>query len=188
MLGGIDPVIIFQFSRNVDESFVGPPEPSPIARIPVISQIPTVVDEPPIPIYLSESFTGIYIDTEDKNIDIQTETETRTDGQAPDVNQKGIANIVTVNLLAKKTSIYLAVLSVMSDVLFDKVTSKEYAVTYMHGPIIVFRGLLHSISLSQNSDNDLMSVKIEITKGSKNPTKASPIAAVPGSTGILPGG
>lgn len=188
MLGGLDPVIIFQFSRNVDSDFIGPPEPSPLARIPIISQIPTVVDEPPIPIYLSENFTGIFIDNEDKNIDIQTETETLSNGGTPDVNQKGIANIVTINLLAKKDSIYLALLSVMADVCYEKVTSKEYSITYLHGPIIVFRGLVHSIGLSQNADNDLMNVKIEITKGSKNPTKPSGVPTVPGFTGTIPGG
>lgn len=180
MLNGIDPIIIFQFSKLVTTD--GDP------LIPVALASPIVVDYPPIPIYLSETLTGIYIDSEDKNVDLQTETETLTNGEAPDTNQKGIGSTVSINLVAKKNSIGLTLLSAMIDLLFEKVTSKEYAITYLHGATTVFRGLLQSYSVNQNASSELMTIKIDLTRGTKQPTKPNQIVSVPGSTGTLPGG
>lgn len=180
MLNGLDPVLIFQFSK------LAPVAGATVAKIPVISSIPTVIDQPPIPIYLSEQATGIMIDVEDKNVDIETDTETKTDGSDPDVNQKGIANVVSVQLTAKKDSIGMTLLSSLIDYVYDKSTSKEYAITYLHGAITVFRGVLHSFSINQTADNDLLSVKIEISKGTKNPTKQPSTITVPGQVGPIP--
>lgn len=165
MLGGRDPVIIFQFSKLA--SIAG----STIAKIPLIAKIPTVIDQPPIPIYLSEEFTGLYIDSEDKNVDIETDTETASDGSSADVQQKGIATVIKVSMVAKKDSTAMMLLSAMIDLVFDKVTSKEYAITYLHGSTTVFRGVLHSYSINQTADNDLMRIEMQISKGTKKPTK-----------------
>jgi hypothetical protein len=183
MLGGIDPVIIFQFSKLADTGFG-----DFISKIPVISQIPTVIAQPPIPIYLSETLTGIYIDSEDKNVDIETETESLSDGSTPEVNQKAIGSVVSINLVAKKNSLGLTLLSAMIDLLYEKVTSKEYAITYLHGATTVFRGVLHSYSVNQNASNELLTIKIELSRGQKQPQKAAGIPSVPGVIGTLPGG
>ena len=188
MLGGLDPILIFQFARNVDPEFVGPVQPSVLSRIPIVSQVPTLVDMPPIPIYLSEELTGIFIDSEDKNVDITTDTETLSNGEAPDVNQKGIATTIAINLFAKKDSLGMSLLSAMIDQVFDKLTSKEYAITYLHGPITVFRGVLSSYSVNQNSENELLTIKLELTRGKKQPTKKPEVITVPGQVGALPGG
>jgi len=163
MLNGADPVIIFQFSK------LAPSVGGVISSIPVIADIPTLVEQPPIPIYLSQSLTGVYIESEDKDVDIETDTQTLSDGKTPDVNQKGIASGVTINLRAKKSSIGVALLSAMIDVIFDKVSSKEYAISYLNGATTVFRGVLQSYAVNQNSDNDLLSIKIQLSKGTKNP-------------------
>lgn len=183
MLGGIDPVIIFQFSKLADTGFG-----DFISKIPVISQIPTVIAQPPIPIYLSETLTGIYIDSEDKNVDIETETESLSDGSTPEVNQKAIGSVVSINLVAKKNSLGLTLLSAMIDLLYEKVTSKEYAITYLHGATTVFRGVLHSYSVNQNASNELLTIKIELSRGQKQPQKPAGIQSVPGVIGTLPGG
>lgn len=182
MLGGIDPVIIFQFSKLADTGFG-----DFISKIPVISQIPTVIAQPPIPIYLSETLTGIYIDSEDKNVDIETETESLSDGSTPEVNQKAIGSVVSINLVAKKNSLGLTLLSAMIDLLYEKVTSKEYAITYLHGATTVFRGVLHSYSVNQNASNELLTIKIELSRGQKQPQKPAGIQSVPGAIGTLPG-
>lgn len=182
MLGGSQPVVIFQFSKLA--SSVG----DSIAKIPVISQIPTLVEMPPVPIYLSEELTGLFIDSEDKSVDIDTDVETLSNGSDPNVNQKGISSIVKIQLKGKKDSIGLSLLSAMIDLLFDKVTSKEYAITYLHGATTVFRGVLHSYTAQQSSDNDLLIISMELSKGSKTPQKPPGIPAVPGQVGTLPGG
>lgn len=181
MLNGVDPIIIFQFSKLQGTGFA-----DQLAKIPVVSEIPTVIEQPPIPIYLSEELTGLYIETEDKNVDIETTVETLSNGEDPPVSQKGIGSSVTVNLVAKKDSLGLALLSAMIDIVFDKVTSKEYAITYLHGATTVFRGVLQSYQASQSSNNDLLSIQIELSKGEKQPQKPPAVPEVPKVSGATP--
>lgn len=182
MLGGLDPVIIFQFSK------LAPSVGSTLARIPVISSIPTVIDMPPIPVYLSEQLFNIVIGSEAKNVDIETDTETKTDGTPPDVNQKGIASSVEIHIEGKADSVALILLSSLIDTVFEKATSKEYSISYMHGATTIFRGLLHSYSVETIEGTDKLAVKVSISKGSKNPVKPPEVQPVPGFVGTLPGG
>jgi hypothetical protein len=188
MLGGLDPVLIFQFGKKVDPTFVGPVQPGFIARIPIVSNIPTVIDEPPIPIYLKEDLFNIVIDGESKNVDIDTTTETQTDGSPAVVTQKGVQSGITIEIEGKKDSVALILLSAMIDVAFDKVSSSEYSISYLHGPITVFRGLLNSFSSEIVPGTDKLSIKIGISRGKKNPTKPGAVLTVPGDPGLIPGG
>jgi len=184
MLGGIDPIIIFQFSKLKKTKWA-----DFLSKIPIISEIPTLLEQPPIPIYLSEKITGLYIESEDKNVDIETDTDTLTDGETPEVNQKGINSSVTINLVALKNSIGLSILSSSIDLIYEKVTSKEYAITYLNGPTTIFRGRLSGFSVNQNANNDLMNIRIELTRGFKQPQAPKEIGiTVPSFQGIIPGG
>jgi hypothetical protein len=180
MLAGIDPIIIFQFKK------LAPSLGAVLSKIPVVSDQKTLIEMPPIPIYLSEKLTGIYIESEDKIVDIETDTETLSDGKEPEVSQKGISSTIAINLVARKDSLGLALLSSMIDIAFDKATSQEYSITYLHGPIIVFRGLLQSYQANQNSSNELLSIKMEITKGGKSPVKVPDVPVVPRVQGVVP--
>lgn len=166
MLNGIDPVIIIQLSKlapNVGEFLK--------EKIPSSARVPTLLEQPPIPIYLSESLTGLFIDSEDKNVDINTDIETLSDGSQPEVNQKGIGSSVTVQLKGKRDSVGLILLSAVMDLVFEKVTSKEYSVTYMHGATTIFRGNVMGYQVNQNAGSDLLSVSLTISKGQKQPSK-----------------
>lgn len=168
MLNGIDPILIFQFKKQlIDLSSVG----DFISKIPVISEIPTLIEEPPIPVYLSESITGVFIESEDKSVDVNTDFETKTDGSEPDLNQKGASSVVSINLLARKDSLGVSLLAALIDLAFDKVTSNEYSVSYLHGPITVFRGKITQFVANQSPNNQLLSMKLEITRGEKQPQK-----------------
>lgn len=181
MLNGIDPVLIFQFSK------LAPSLGDTVAKIPIVSKIPSLIAMPPVPIYLSQTLTGLHIDTEEKSVDIQTTTETTTDGSSPQVDQKGIGSVVAINLVARKDAVGLSLLSGLIDRIFEKVTSKEYAISYLHGPIIIFGGLLHSYAVTQEAGSELLNIKIEISKGeSSTPTKADPLPKVPGFPGAQP--
>lgn len=182
MLGGLDPVIIFQFSKLA--SSVG----ATLSKIPVVASIPTVIDQPPIPIYLSEQLFNIVISGTGKQVDIETDTETLSNGQAPDVNQKGIQSSVEINIEGKQDSVALTLLSAMIDSVYEKVTSKEYAISFMYGATTIFRGVLHSYSAETVEGTDKLAIKISLSKGSKNPTKPNEVPVVPGFTGTLPGG
>lgn len=183
MLGGLDPVIIFQFSKLATS--VG----TTLSKIPIISDIPTVVDQPPIPIYLSERLFNIVIDNESKSVDIETDMETTTSGESPSVNQKGIQSSVEISIEGKSDSVALTLLSALIDLAFDKSTSKEYSITYMHGAITVFRGLLHSYSAETVPGTDKLAIKINISRGEKTPVKKETTGAVENSgIGSIPVG
>ena len=183
MLGGIDPIIIFHRYKKVADASA-----TVTSTIPVVAKPDIYIPLPPIPIYLSENLTGMFIDSESKNIDIETETQTFSDGSTPAVNQRGIASGVSIQITAKKDSLGMILLASLMDTLMDKVTSKEYAITYLHGATTIFYGLLHTFSVEQTSQNELLSIKVELSKGSKQPVKPVTIAPVPGLTGALPGG
>lgn len=183
MLNGLSPIMIFQFKK------LAPSLSETIAKIPVVSEVKSFIEMPPIPIYFSrdiEGLTGIYIDSESKNIEISTDTQGMSDGSTPQVEQSPISTVVSINMFAKKDSLSATLLSSLIDLVYDKTTSKEYAITYLNGPITIFGGLLHSFSVDQNSGSDLLIVKIELSKGTKTPTKAPEIGAVQKSTGIVP--
>ena len=186
MLNGIDPILIFTFykaQKDVTDSKI------PYANDLGLNRLAL----PPIPIYLSEQQTGIYIDSEDKNIDIETTVDTLRTGDEPLVNQKGIGSVISISMRASKKSLGLTLLSAMSDLILSKVTSKEYAITYLHGAITIFNGLLHSFSINQTADTDLYEIKLEISRGPASKTGIADIpntdkGAILNSNGVMTGG
>lgn len=182
MLNGIDPILIFNFWK------LTPEEEQSLAKIPIVSSIVSKIGLPPIPIYLSEKLTGLMIDSEDKSIEIQTDTETLPSGGDPVTNQKGISSTIKVTLVATKDSIGLTLLSALADFVLPKVTSKEYSITYLHGSIVVFGGLLNSFSIQQQSNDTRQTITFEITKSFKTqePSKIPivPRAGAPASVPI----
>lgn len=176
MLGGISPVLIFQFGQIQSLSNI-------ISEIPIVSEIPTIIEQPPIPIYLDEGLTGLFIVSESKNIDVETSTETMSDGSTPAKTQKGISSSITITMECLKDSIGITLLSAMMDLVFEKVTSKEYALSYLHGSTTIFRGMLQSYTVDQNQENNKLTIQLVITKGEKNPQKAQPTPVVPRQDG-----
>lgn len=170
MLGGIDPILIFQFSK------LTPSELTSISKIPIVSTIVNKIGLPPIPIYLSESLTGLHVESEEKSIEVETRPETLSNGDDPSVNQKGLASIVRVNLICNKNSIGLTLLSAVADLIFPKVTSREYSLSYLHGATTVFGGLLHSYNVTAAADSELMMIRMEISKSTNKTVekKANP--------------
>lgn len=158
MLNGIDPIIIFEFSKLTEA------QKNAVSKIPIVSSIVNTIGLPPIPIYLSEKLTGLFIDTEDRNIDIETTVETLSNGLTPNVNQKAISSNVRIVMKANKSSIGLTLISALADLIVPKVSSKEYSITYLHGPVTIFRGLLHSFAVTQNANDELMIVTLELSK------------------------
>ncbi len=205
MINGLDPILIFNFSKKITNPADGAANSKRFDIAQWVSQSATnFFNLPPIPIYLSEILTGIYVDSEDKNIDIETTIDTLASGGAPNVIQKGLSSTVKVNLIANKDSIGITLLTAMADLILPLVTSKEYSVTYVNGAITVFGGLLHSFSVSQNANTTLMNITMELIKGKKgtevsvpNPAGATTLnnsgplpsgGSAPAPTGPGPGG
>lgn len=180
MLNGLDPIILFNFFKAT------PATTAALEKIPVVADIVAKVGLPPIPIYLSESLTGLFIDTEEKSIEIDTKMETLTDGADPKIDQKGLQSTIKVSLTGKKNSLGLTLIAAMSDLILKKVTSKEYSITYLHGATTVFGGLLHSFNISQTAENDLLAITFELSTGAASTQEKSPIPVVGKVTGAVP--
>lgn len=178
MLNGVDPIIIFNLKK------ISPSIQTSIAKIPIVASVVEAIDLPLVPIYLSERLTGICITAESKNMEIDTDVETLSSGENPVTNQRGIQNNVKIEMIASADSIGVSLFSAFADMIFPKVTSKEYSITYLHGAITVFGGLLHSFSIQQNTSNNLYEISIELIKP-KTTAKAG-IVNVPRNTGAVP--
>lgn len=180
MLGGTEPVIIFEFFTLVKSSVSGT-----IAGIPLADTGESLVPQEKIPFYLSEERTGILIDAEDKNIDIETDFESLSNGKQAKVTQKAVSSNVTINLIAKKDRIGLSILASSIDFIFDKVTSKEYSISYLNGPLTIFRSRLQSFQVNQTSENDKVSIQMVLTVGEKAAVAPVKIQQVNKTTGTI---
>jgi hypothetical protein len=157
MLNGLDPIIIFSFSKRLAELVE--------IQLPIATQKVVKIPLAVIPVYLSEAITGVYIDTEAKNIDIETAMTGLISAESL-VSQKPLASITTINLIASANSIGLTILLALSEQLIDLAVAGGCEVTYMHKAITVFGGLIHSFSIDQGSSDDLYKIKIEVSRGS----------------------
>lgn len=181
MLGGIAPILIFYFPTKIKI-----PGVNALSGIPILDQLPTQLGVP-IPVYLDENLTGILVDTESKAIDIDTVAQQRNDGGPPLVNQRGLNNLVTINMIAKRDSIILAMLLALNDMIFQRVVSREYSVSYTNGPTTIFGGLLHGFSSTAEADTDLVNITMQISKSSEQGTAPpNTVAVLPKITGATP--
>lgn len=168
MLNGIAPILIFQFAPGQisDANFFS----QAISKIPLIGS--SIVQDfgIPIPIYMDERLTGIVIDEDSKQIDVDTEVKQTYDGSPAKVTQRGLTNSVTINMIGKKDSIVLSTLIALNDQIFKKLVSKQYKIQYMNGPTTIFNGLLGSFSHTNSPDTDKINISMQIVKPNEQST------------------
>lgn len=187
-LKGLSPIILFQLYKKIPSAAAA----SALSKIPLVADVSASIKATyaVIPLYLDEQLTGIMVDTESKNIDIETKPDGLSSGEPGPVNQKPLGSITTVNLIAKRDSVGLTILLALSEVLLDKTVSEEFEITYMNGAITVFGGLIHSFSFDQGGNDDLLKLKLEISRGrpktSSVAVEQDPNAARLGTAGATP--
>lgn len=187
MLNGIAPILIFRFKTVsipfTDFSFGQ-------SKVPVVAKNDITIPLIPIPIYLDERLTGIYIESESKNIDIQTNVDGLPDKTGTQVTQKPLNSVVTINALANKDSIGLNILLAMNDLIFQKVRSQEYAVDYINGAMTLFGGLLEGFTVSQDSNTTLYNISLHLSNAPSGSTvekkEVSQAVEIKKSTGAVP--
>lgn len=181
MLNGVAPILIFTFP-------VVPKSPTfnAIAGIPLVGNFLAENVGVPIPIYLDERLTGVYVESETKAIDIQTTVEAKTEAGTPDISQRGLDSLVTINMIANKDSVTLSAILALCDLVFQKVVSQEYKVSYLNGSTTVFNGLLHGFQTSVDSDNDLVRITLQLSKANQNLKPNPGTAILPKITGAIP--
>lgn len=183
MLNGLAPILIFYFPI-VPKSFTF----NALSGIPVIGGQDVTLNliGIPIPIYLDERVTGVYIESETKSLEIDTTVDARADGSDARFSQRGLDNSVTVNLLANKDSILLSALLALNDIIFNKVVSREYSVSYLNGTTLIFNGLLHSFNTSVGTNDDLIRISMQLMKTHTKPTPSLAFSETPKITGTTP--
>lgn len=176
MLNGVAPILIFYFPII--------PVTIPLSGIPLLGLSDTALGIP-IPIYLDEKLTGIYINTQEKNVDIDTQPETSADGNVK-VLQRGVNNTITVHLKANKDSLLLGVLLAFSDEIFKRAVNGRYSVTYLNGPTLVFGGKIQSLSAQEGENDDIMQITMVIHKANQETQTKSTVQPINPTTGGTP--
>ena len=176
-LNGLDPLLIVTLKNKGIIDFFGP-----------LSLIGGVISDIgfPIPIYLSERVTGIYVDTATRAIDVQTTVDpvttkdpTTGEVEAPEVSQTAIDSQVTVNLIANDDSILLTALLALMGMILDRLVSGEYSISYINGPTVVFGALLHRFATSVSRNDNIIRIELTLSTAKKeSPTPKTPIQSI----------
>ncbi len=185
MLNGIDPLLIITFKNKGVVDFLG-----------ADSLLGSVVDAigVPIPIYLSERLTGIYVDSETRGIDVETKVDPITtkdpltlEVEAPQVTQTSSDSQVTVNLIANQDSIILTALLALMDQIVARLVTAEYSISYINGPTAIFGALLHRFSTSVSRNDSLVRIELSLSTAAKDsPTPKTPVQSISKVTGAVP--
>jgi hypothetical protein len=192
MLNGLAPILIFYFPFKLklptDNALEGLPLKEPTEEPGLLAQLSAAATAGiPIPLYLDEKLTGIYIDSESKSMDVETTVQVREDTKKAIVDQRGINSLVTLHMIARKDSILLSVFLALNDLIFSKIVAQEYSITYMNGSTVVFGGLLHGFSSEPEAGTDLVRMTLQISKASQPPTTQTQVTYLfPRITGALP--
>lgn len=185
-LSGLDPLLVIILK-------VSPPEVTvPAVQLSAADKLWQLVGVP-IPIYLSEKITGVYVDTESKGIDVITRVEPQKKGLTdhvtppPIVSQTSADSQLTINLFAKKGSIMLTALLVLMDMVVDRLVSQEYSIHYLNGPTAIFGAKLHRFANSSSPGSELVNIELVLSTAAKElPTPAAKPAESLKNTATIP--
>lgn len=181
MLGGIAPIFLFNFFKLRPDTLQ-----TLKTKVPIIADIIDAVGLPPIPLYLDENLTGVFVDSESKNIDLETDVEAKKDASKPTSTQRILNSTVTIEMVASKDSIGATILAAMMDVILPKITSKEYSISYLHGATTVFGGQLHAFAVNQNANDTKLNISVTLSKSNQDTQIKDPTPVVSKVVGTVP--
>lgn len=170
ILSSVAPILIFSFPFDSDSvnpvfnALNGLPLFNPSTAKGSTLTVDNKTSAIPIPIYLDEQLTGLYVQSENKNVDIATEQNDAANSTKPFLTQKSISNTVSINLTGKKDSIFLAALLALVDLAYPLLVKAKYRVSYLNGSTVIIGGLLSGISAQVEDDTDLVNVSLVIHK------------------------
>lgn len=167
MLNGASPLLIFQFKENpaVQTKLFN------ALKVPIKSEFAGLISGIPIPLYLDENITGLFVDSESKNLDLETTIEPRLDYTQPYIYQRPVNSSITVNLNANKDSILLPALLALADLIIPRLTSATYKISYFNGATSIINGLLQGLSTSEGANDDLIRIVLQIQKEDSRPVQ-----------------
>ena len=172
-LGGLAPIIIFNFYKVIDT-------PNFLKGFIKETKIPLL----PIPIYLDEKFTKVLLDDyeRDTTIDVMRDGVTgfeRTSGDA-----------VTLKFRANKSNIAITAITALIDkIIGGHVTNKTYSITIFYDNIFIIEASLESFTSRLMEGSDMREITVKVSNRPKAPIKTeAPIANVAGTAAGILGG
>lgn len=181
MLNGIAPILIFHFGSLPTSSKTF----KAIAGIPLIGDTIASNIGVPIPIYLDEKITKIIIKNTTTQVDMNEDVVPKENEKTPDVKQRAINSIVTVNMIAPRNSVVASMLIAFNDLIFTKLAARTYSVSYLNGSTILLNALVHGFSAAEEDDKDIVNITFQFSKANKKVD--GPVdTLLPKITGALP--
>lgn len=125
----------------------------------------------PIPFYLSEKLTGVYVDTERNALSIATDTigtKDKAKGDASNlgdlqVQQKGETQSVDITMVARRDNMGLNILLPLLKTIYDGIMAqKEYKIAYFNQNILIFNAKLSNFATDQHRTDNLMTISITL--------------------------
>lgn len=187
ILDKVDPLIIFKFAVD-DPSFYD--AYSQANGIPVVGSvlgdILLAAGGIPIPLYLSEQLSGIVIDSVSNSYDIDTSVEGINKATNLDISQRVIDSTTTVVMTCNnKDSLVLSAILAFMDLIIRKAVSRAYTISFISGSTILLDALLKSFNTSMNSDSELVTITMVLSKVNGKPDKV--FTSIPNTVGTSPG-
>lgn len=184
MLNGIDPIIIITlYNKGAVDLLSG---------IPFASEVANLIGLP-IPIYLSEQFTQIAVVNETRSIVAATKVDPAAgkdplslEELAPTVSQTALDSDVNIDLVAAKGSILVSSFIALFEMVFARLVSADYGITYINGSTVIFNALLQRFATNIDPNEDLIKIDLSLSNAKKeSPTPKAGIPSVPRIPGAL---
>lgn len=166
-LNGVAPLLVIELKNSASLNVV--------KKIPVAGDFLASNIGLPIPIYLDERLTGIYVKGESRGIDIDTKIDAIDAKNVPIYSQKALASTVTVEMVASSTGVMLMTLIAFADLILTRVVSKQYSVSYFNGPTIITNGVLHGFTTQLGENDNLVRINMALSSGPPIPEAVTPI-------------
>lgn len=128
--------------------------------------------KPPIPIYLSEELTGLYVSDDEDSLTISTDylvkfqKENGVKKQIGDlvVQQKGEGQESAINLIGRKDSIGLNIFLPLFKSIYDRVIKEsDYRIAYFNKNVLIFNARLSRFEKKQSRENNLVNITVGLT-------------------------
>ncbi len=189
IVSSVAPILIFNFPFDSDSVN---PVFNALSGLPILGEGQALSSVGvPIPIYLDEQLTGLYVQSQNKNVDIATEQNDSAQSTKPTLTQKSVSNTVSINLVGKKDSVFLTALLALIDIAYPQLVKAKYRVSYLNGQTVLLGGLIQGITSQEQSDNDLVDVTLTLHKADSFPSAPAftVVSSIPGpnlSSGVHP--
>lgn len=142
MLGGSAPILIIKLAKKKDSKNA-------------FGQI--------IPFYLSEEKTGIYVDRDNYNMQIATDTVGDIRDNQIQILQKGLTQTQEVDLVAARDSVGLNILLPLFQTIYSKLLhGTEYDIAYFHQNCLIYSAKLAQYTVEQRRENELLNIHLSL--------------------------